>query len=525
MTFGRVGLLALGVAAALAATPVGAADLKIGIIRGNMSIDPHFTTSVVVYEVNSSMFEPLVRRSNDGKMGPWLAESWKVIDDTTWEFKLRPGIKWSDGEPFTADDVAFTYSRAGNVPKSPSSYARYLRPIKEVQVIDPLTLRIITDGPQPVLLNGLTSVLIVSRHAGENATTEDYFSGKAMVGTGPYKFVSWTPNDTVTVERNPNYWGDKPAWDHVSYIGMPNSASRVAALRAGDIDVALSVPPPDVPALKADPKFSVFGGAPNRMIFVAINAHPEAVDTGMITGPNGEKLDKNPLADEKVRNALRLAIDTDAIKDKIYGGLALPTGQLLHDDMFGYIPGMGPWKADPAKARELLKESGWAGKFKMTVASSDTNFPLAIETVQALAQEWTQIGVPTEVAAYQESVFLGKRNKGELPIYPTGWSNPSGTAEDILPAVIHTRDTKVGWGATNQANYSNPEVDKLIEEGMTTMDDAKREDLFRQAGKIAYDEAGIIPLFSPFEMHAVRKGIIYKPRNDAYTLIYNIVPE
>jgi peptide/nickel transport system substrate-binding protein len=518
------GLGALALATGLALTPAAAKELKIGTIRGSLSIDPHFTTSVVVYEANASMFEPLVRRTNDGKMAGWLAESWQIVDDTTWEFKLKPGIKWQDGQPLTSADIAFTYGRAGDVPKSPSSYARYLRSIKEVQVIDDLTFRIITDGPQPTLLNGLTSVLIVSKHVGDGASTEDYFSGKAMVGTGPYKFVSWTPNDTIVVERNPDYWGGTPPWDKVTFIGMPNASTRVAALRSGDIDVALSVPAQDVAALQADPDIDVVGGAPNRMIFMAFNAHPEAVETGMITGPNGETLTENPLANADVRNALKYAIDTKAITDKVFLGLALPTGQLLHDDMFGYIPGYGTWTADVEKARALLEKSGWAGKFKLVLATSDTNFPLAVPTVQAIAQEWTQMGVPTEVQVFQESVFLDKRNHGLLPVYPTGWSNPSGTAEDIEPAVIHTRDTKAGWGATNQANYSNPDVDKLIEDGMVTMDDGKREELFRQAGQIAYDEAGIIPLFSPFEMHAVRKGIVMHPRNDAYTMIYNIEP-
>ena len=171
----RMSLRALGLAMALVAMPLAslsAADLKIGIIRGNPSIDPHFLTSIVAHEVNSSMFEPLIRITNDGKIGPSLAKSWKRIDDTTWEFKLQEGVKWSDGEPFTGEDVKFTYQRALNVPKSPTSYSTYLRGVKEVQVIDPTTIRILTNGPAPTLLASLNAVLIVSKHAGEGATTE-----------------------------------------------------------------------------------------------------------------------------------------------------------------------------------------------------------------------------------------------------------------------------------------------------------------------------------------------------------------
>lgn len=422
------GIAAIALAGCIAASTASAESIKIGIIRGNPSVDPHFTTSVVSYEVNSSMFEPLVRISNDGKMGPWLAKSWRVVDDTTWEFKLQDGVKWHDGRPFTGEDVAFTYTRARSVPKSPSSYANYLRPVKEVKVIDPSTIHVITNGPAPALLNSLVSVLIVSKHAGDNATTDDYQSGKAMIGTGPYKFASWIPNDTVVVERNQNYWGsNKPAWDKVTYVAMPNPATRVAALRSRDIDVALSVPPQDVATLKNDQRVDVFGGAPNRMIFLATDAADRALDTGMVTGPNGEKLDKNPLADVKVRNAMRLAIDMEAIKSKIYLGLAKHTGQLVHEHMFGYNPEMGgTWKPDPAKAKQLLQEFGWAGKFKLNIATSDTNFPLAVSLVQALAQLWTQVGIPTTVTSLQESVFLQQRNEGKIPLYPTGWSNPWG---------------------------------------------------------------------------------------------------
>ena len=335
-----------------------------------------------------------------------------------------------------------------------SSLSTYLRQVKDVKVIDPTTIHIITDGPAPTLLNNLMSVLIVSKHAGENATSEDYHSGKATIGTGPYKFSSWISNDTVIVTKNDNYWGPKPQWDKISYIAMPSVAARLAAVRSGDIDVALSIPPQDVASLKGNPSISVFGGDTNRMMYAAFDTGADTLKSLRVSGPNGEKLDKNPLADAKIRQALRLAIDLQAIKDKVYLGLANFSGQLLQHQMFGFIPDVKPWKMDVEKASQLVKESGWAGKFKMNIVTSDTNFPLAVELSQALAQLWTKVGIPTSVTALQQSVWIQQRNEGLVPVLLSTWTNPAGSAEDFFPPVVHSRDTKAGWGVMNQTNYS-----------------------------------------------------------------------
>ncbi|MYZ47668.1 ABC transporter substrate-binding protein [Propylenella binzhouense] len=519
-------LAAVGLAVSIGLTaPALAVDLTVGATRGTPSIDPHFQSSIVNYEHNINIFEPLVRFNNNNKIEPWLAESWKVVDDTTWEFKIRPNVKWHDGSPLTAEDIAFTYKRAQNVPNSPSPLTNYLRQIKETQVVDDHTLRVITKGPAPTLLNFLVSVLIVSKKHGENATTEDYHTGKAMIGTGPYTFESWSPNDRMVMVRNEDYWGPKPPWDKLTYLGMPNDASRIAAVLSGDIDVALSLPPTDVERLKKDSRVNVYDRPANRLVFMAVDVNPEALDSGKITGPNGEKLTENPLANKKVRQALELSINLDAFVDRVYRGLALATGQYLQEDMFGYIPGLDKWQYDEAKAKQLLEESGWAGKFKLTLATSDSAFRLSIPAVQALAQSWSRIGVPTDVTIMPHPVFLQERNDRKLPIYLASWTNPAGRAEDLYLPILHSRDPKAGFGTLNMARYSNPKVDKLIEEGLTTMDDAKREALFVEAGRIAMDDAVMVPLWMPSEAVATRKGITYDMRADGLNFVQNIKPE
>ena len=207
----------LAVAAALAlAGAAHAKELKIGLAAEPSSIDPHFHNLSPNNGMLSHIFERLVETAPDNKLIPGLAESWRTIDDKTWEFKLRKGVKWHDGSPFTADDVVFTFERAPAVPNSPSSFSSSTKG-KTLKAIDDHTLQVSTAAPYPLMPNDLSNVLIVSRKTGAGAQTTDYNSGKAAIGTGPFKFAKYTPGDTIEVVRNEDYWGTKPAWTKVTF--------------------------------------------------------------------------------------------------------------------------------------------------------------------------------------------------------------------------------------------------------------------------------------------------------------------
>ena len=197
-------------------------------------------------------FWDLLIENKWNKLQPGLAVSWKPLDDKTWEL-LREGVKWQDGTPFTADDLIYSYTRARAVPGSVATYAGYLRTIDSMSAKDPLTLIVKTKAPNPDLPLNLASVHVVSKHVGEKSSTEDYNSGKAMVGTGPYKFVSYTPGDRVVMARNDGYWGDKQIWDQVNYRYINNAAARTAALLAGDVDVIDKVSVSDLAKLQRRP--------------------------------------------------------------------------------------------------------------------------------------------------------------------------------------------------------------------------------------------------------------------------------
>ena len=258
-------------AAALLAAAAPAQELRVGVEAGPTSNDPHYHSLITNIAFSRHVFEPLVVQDATQKLTPGLATSWRALDDTTWELRLREGVRWHDGAPFTAEDVKFTLGRAGNVPNSPSSFAVYTRPIREVEIVDSHTMRLRTALPTPLLPNYLSLVMTVSRRHGEGATTADYNSGKAMVGTGPYRYVSWEPNQLLVLERHDGYWGSRPAHPRVAFRAIPLAAGRVAALKAGDVDLIEIVPPEDLAALRGDARFA----AETRVLFEALRRGAE----------------------------------------------------------------------------------------------------------------------------------------------------------------------------------------------------------------------------------------------------------
>ncbi|MEO7404333.1 MAG: ABC transporter substrate-binding protein, partial [Burkholderiales bacterium] len=225
----RLALLALAVTT-FAAPPAAAQELRIGMGADVTSVDPHFVNLFPNNNIAWHVFDALVMLDAESRLIPGLAESWKTVSPTVWEFKLRKGVKFHDGTDFTADDVVFTIDRVAKVPNSPGPFTVYTKAITKVEVVDPLTVRLHTATPYPVLANDMSTIYIASRKHGTGASTADYDSGKAMIGTGPYRFGSFKRGDRVELTKNDNYWGDKSAWQRVTFRIIPSDPTRVAAL-------------------------------------------------------------------------------------------------------------------------------------------------------------------------------------------------------------------------------------------------------------------------------------------------------
>src|SRR5205814_741504 len=297
------GIVGVAVAIALAlSSGANAADLRVGIGAEATTLDPHYYNLNPNMEVDDHLYDYLLSFDAQGSLVPGLASAWKAMDDTTWEFTLRRNVTFHDGSPFTAADVAFTFARARKPTDSPDSYSRHFVRIKDVSTPDDFTVRVKTDTPFPNLLRELAQIAIISRKIGEAATPADFNSGKAAIGTGPYKLVEWVQGDRLVLARNDSHWGEKPAWDRVILRPIVSSPTRTAALLAGDIDLINYVPSADIAKLKADPNFKIWEVVGNRVMYVVPDVDRDS--SPFVTDLDGKPLAKNPHKDARERRPI-----------------------------------------------------------------------------------------------------------------------------------------------------------------------------------------------------------------------------
>ena len=452
-----------------------AADLKIGVSSEVTTLDPHFFHLTSNTEIDKLVYSGLVTQDVDLKVIPDLAVSWRTLDDTHWEFKLREGVKWHDGSPFTADDVVFTYQRARNVPNSPASFLQFLKHVAKTTAVDDHTLVIETDQPDPILLNEILNVWIVSRKNGTDATTADYNSGKAAIGTGPYREVEWVPGDRMVLERFDGYFGAKPEWQRVTYKPITTDAARVAALLSGDVDLIGNVPGNDVGTLKDNPKITIGTMASNRCYFWTLDVDRDA--SPQITDTDGRPLTKNPLKDVRVRRAMSMAIDREALVSRVMQGQAIQAAQFMPDGVPGTSAKLKPVAYDLAGAKKLLAEAGYANGFGVVVNSSNDRYPNDAQVNQAVAQMWTRLGLKATVSAMPKAIYFPRATKLEFSILLSGNSTDTGEPLSQLQYLLGTYDAAKGIGAGNNGRYSNPRMDAILAKAAVTLDDGKRNAL------------------------------------------------
>jgi peptide/nickel transport system substrate-binding protein len=521
----------IGTATVLAAisllSQVSAAEIKVGLAAPPSSIDPHFHNLSPNNSLLSHIFDRLVHQDPDQALIPGLAESWKAVNDTTWEFKLRKGVKFHDGSPFTADDVLCSFARAPHVPNSPSSFGLYLKG-KTAEKVDDYTVLIKTKDPQPLVPNDLSTISIVSKSAGCEAKTEDYNAGKAAVGTGPFKFGEYVPGDRIVMTANQNYWGGKPAWDKVTFRPITSAPARVAAILAGDVDVIEDVPTADIAKLSKDSRLSLFQTVSNRVIYFHLDHFRET--SPFITAKDGSAI-KNPMRDRRVRLAISKSINRDAIVERVMEGSAIPAGQLLADKFFGVSKSLKPEKYDVEGAKKLLKEAGYEGGFKMKIHSPNGRYVNDAKIAEVVAQMLTRIGIETSLETLPPAVFFRRASSGgpdntpEFSFILVGWGSGTGEASSPLRSLLYTVDNTKGTGAANRGRYSNPEVDKLVDAALVSVDDEKRADLLAKATDAAIGDLGIIPSHYQLNVWATRKGLKIVARTDEYTLVTGVTAQ
>jgi peptide/nickel transport system substrate-binding protein len=504
-----------------------AQELRVGLSAEPSAMDPHFHNLTPNNSLLKHIFDRLTDQDKNQTVTPSLAVSWRTIDDTTWEFRLRPGVRFSNGDAFTANDVIYSYCRAPRVENSPSSFGIYVRAISGMTAPDPLTLVVTTDRPYPLLANELSTIGILSAKAngadavtfdrkeckgvGGYPKTEAFNSGEAAIGTGPLKLVRYTKGDRIVLERNETYWGEKPAWQRVIFRPITSAGPRVAALLAGDVDLIENIPIQDLERIKSNPGFKVVQALSNRVVYLHFN-YIDDVAPGV-----ADAAVTNPFRDVRVRAAISKALDRDAIVKRIMGGIAMPAAEMLPPTMFGANKDAVPSKPDLDGAKKLLAEAGNPNGFALVLATPNDRYVNDSLIAQAVAQMLTRIGLKVTVDAMTQSQFFAKRNRHEFGFWLSGWLADTGEMSSPLKSLIATPNKDKGYGPSNSGAYSNPKVDALIDQALATIDDARRAALLAEASRIAMADYGLLPLHFEMTTWAMRKDLSYVARADQFT--------
>lgn len=502
------------------AVPASAKTLRYASQDDPQTVDPHSANLLVTSRVVSQIYEPLVWRDDKWKPIPWLATSWQLVNDKTWRFKLREGVKFHDGATLTADDVVFSTERA----LSPTSQMRTaIQGIVAAKKIDALTVEFQLAEPNPALLSHLTNFRIMNKAWAEknNAVRpqdykakEDTFSARNANGTGAFKLVEWAPDVRVRMVRHADWWGfaakaGNTNLTEVVMLPIKSPATRLAALVSGEVDIVIDPPTQDVQRLKRAPHLKVVEGNEIRVQYLAFDMHRDEL-------MYGSEKQKNPFKDIRVRQAVYHAVDIDIIKNKVMRGMARPTGTVVTPEVIGYDASVDkrlPY--DLGKAKKLLADAGYPKGFDVTLDCGN-NQPAA-DICQAVAVMLNQAGIRVKPNIIVQSAFFPKIEKYDTSFYLLSWGG--GVTADsayTLNLLLHSVGQK-GEGDFNMGRWVNKEVDALIKLIRSESDARKRDANIREALEITARELPVIPL------HQQRIPWVMKQNVDAWFSPVNTV--
>jgi peptide/nickel transport system substrate-binding protein len=487
-------LILIGFVVAATVAHAGGKEIVVAVGVDATSLDPPISTNITDKNVTSAVYDTLLYRNADMKLEPWLATSWRLVDDLTWEFKLRQGIRFHDGEPFNAEAVKFSLERILDPNLGARSFAQYTA-LSRVDIVDPYTVRVITKEPYPIVPVVMAETWIVppkyTREKGKEVLA------RQPVGTGPFRFKEWSRASSITVEANREYWHGPPKVDQVTFKVVPEIGARVALLKTGGADIISAVPPHLVKTLEDDPNVRVARAEGARAYFIGMNT-----------------FNKGPLQDKRVRQALNMGVNAELILDTIFnkGGKRLAT--LLTPRHFGNDPSIKPYPYDPAKAKAMLAQAGYAKGLTLEMDTPDGRYPLDKEAAMAIAGQLGEIGVQVNVKVKEWGNYVDQFKKSkDLPVhlYYMGWSIPTFDADAILYALA-TPNT--------YCRYVDDEVAKQLTQARSTMNPSQRAALYHRALRTMREDAPMVFLYALDDLYGVRKRVNWEPRSDERILLH-----
>jgi peptide/nickel transport system substrate-binding protein len=515
-------LAAVAIVTLAAAMMTGRADgktLRWASQGDYQTADPYSQNELLTNLFAQQVHDTLVTRDRELRIVPGLAVSWSQPSPLVWRFNLRKGVKFHDGAPFTADDVVFSFERASHVN---SQIRQYAIPVTgKPRKIDDYTVEFVQDKPNPVMLQHVALIFIMSKSWSEKNKVErplsfkdreETFAARNANGTGPFVLASREPGIKSVLKRNPNWWGKfEGNVDEIVYTPIGSDATRVAALLSGEVDFILDPPPQDLDRLRSSTGIKVVDGMENRVLFFGFD---QARDELLYSSVKG----KNPFKDVRVRRAVYQAIDIEALRARTMRGAALPTGGITPSILASNPEAEKRLPYDPATARQLLTEAGYPNGFEVTLDCPNNRYINDEKICLAVAAMLTKVGIQTKVTAQPRATYFPKLEKLDTSFYMLGWGGAITDAQTTLSPVLRSFDPKTGNGSFNYGRYFNPKLDALIDAAAVEVNPEKRAEIIRQA--IAEHNAQVhhVPLHRQVIPWAMRSNINVVHRADNWIM-------
>jgi peptide/nickel transport system substrate-binding protein len=494
--------------AAWIASIAGAAQEKSSLVAAVDSppamMNPHGDDSDANLSFMANFFDGLLQRGPDGKLAPALAVRWENPDPLTWKFELRKGVKFQNGDAFTAADVKFTFERIAD-PKV-SLFISLGQSIASIDVIDDYNVSIKTKVPVPWFAENLHQIFIMGKKSTEAASEGDIMTRPN--GTGAYKLIEWVKGSHLKLEANPEYWGGAPPIKDIEIRPITESSTRFAALASGQVDLVSGVPVELYAQVAKNPKLQVVTEPSRRCIFLAMGN-----SAGM------------PTADIRVRQAIYMAINEDEIIKKVMHDQAAPSAQVADPPTVGYNADLKRLPFDPQKAKALLQEAGYGEGFDITLSGPNDRYVQDAAIAQAVAEYLAKVSIRVKLDVKPKSIFMPEVNQGKYTFYLIGWFDGAYDLGRTYSKMAHTRDKERGFGELNGAAYSDATIDKLLEASSQIGDLTERKKALENMNKIAMEEKVLwIPLHYQANTYAVQKdrNIHFQPRPDAWIVLKEI---
>lgn len=511
----KLQLIALSAILALGGTAVQAKTFKWTSASDIPTWDIHSQNNALANGIHASVYESLVYyNSKTFKPEAMLAESWTQISPTQLRVNLRKGVKFHDGSAFTADDAVFSLERAM---ARTSNFGIYAQGITKVNKVNEHTIDIITGGPNPVLINQLTELRMMSKAWAEKnnsqvpkdiRTQEENFAHRNAMGTGPFMLKEWQPDQRMVLVRNPNWWGKMEGnVTEIVYSPIKATATRMAALLSGEVDFVLDPSPQDLPRVRNNPNLSVIDGVENRTIFLGMDQHREELVGSSVKG-------KNPLKDVRVRKALYQAIDIETIHRVTMRGQSQVTGALVSPQVAGWNESVHKrFPFDVAAAQKLLADAGYKDGFEVDFACPNNRYINDEQICQAITAMWARVGVRAKLRTLPLATYFPMIQRYEASIYMLGWGVPTFDALYSLQSLVRTVG-QGGDGNYNVGRYSNPRMDAVIDRAKTETDPFIRPRLLSEALQLQNDDVAHIPLHNQIIPWALKKNVSVVHRAD-----------